>query len=150
MHTIRTRDLLIAASMLGVVLLIGVGLPVSAQEGPGFLAANGRVSYRLYCASCHGNGGEGAGPVAKFLTTEPSDLTRIEQRYGEWPEEVLYTKIDGREEVGAHGRRDMPVWGEVLQSPLADDLKAGSESEERADRKIRELVLYLKTIQTAD
>jgi hypothetical protein len=59
-------------------------------------------------------------------------------------------QIDGREEVGAHGRRDMPIWGEVLQSPLADDLKAGSESEERADRKISELVLYLKTIQTAD
>lgn len=150
MRTIRTSYLLIAASILGLVLLIGVGLPAGAQEGPGFLAANGRVSYRLYCASCHGTDGEGEGPVAKFLTVAPPDLTRIEQRYGEWPEETLYMQIDGREEVGAHGRRDMPVWGEVLQSPLADDLKAGSESEERADRKIRELVLYLKTIQTTD
>ena len=44
----------------------------------------------------------------------------------------------------------MPVWGDVLQSPLADDLKAGTESEERADRKISELVMFLKTIQVQE
>jgi hypothetical protein len=42
----------------------------------------------------------------------------------------------------------MPVWGDVFQSSLAQDSAASGESgEERAQRKIKELVLYLESIQ---
>ena len=150
MSTVEKRWSIVVGVALGVASLLVAVLPADGQESPGFKAANGRVSYRLYCASCHGEGAEGDGPVAKYLNVPPSDLTRIAERYGEWPEEDLYAKIDGRQEVRAHGRRDMPVWGDVLQSPLADDLKAGTESEERAERKIEELVLFLKTIQVQE
>lgn len=143
---VATFSLVLAA----LASLAWLAVPSESQEGRGFLAANGRVSYRLYCASCHGPEGEGDGNVAKFLTIQPIDLTRIEQRYGEWPEERLVAIIDGREEVRAHGRREMPVWGDVFQSPLSDDEPTSESAEERVRRKIKELVVFLETIQVRD
>jgi len=139
-----------AVGSILVLLLWFAPSMVAQEEGLGFLAANGRTSFRLYCASCHGTTAVGDGNVAKFLTVEPADLTRIGQRYGEWPEEMLYRMIDGREEVRTHGRREMPIWGDVFQSPLADAMRTEEEKESRADRKIRELVVFLKTIQVED
>ncbi len=143
-------DRRVAALTLAVAAVVTVAWlvpPSAGQEGRGFLAANGRVSFRLYCASCHGEEGKGNGSVAKFLTIEPADLTRIEERYGEWPEERLRAIIDGRQAVRAHGRREMPIWGDVFQSPLADDEPTGESSEERVERKIDELLVFLETIQ---
>lgn len=34
----------------------------------------GRDSYELYCAGCHGDSGDGAGPAAKFLDPKPRDF----------------------------------------------------------------------------
>ena len=68
-------------AVVGTLLAAWLAVPSYGQDGAGCVAANGRVSFRLYCASCHGEDGEGNGPVAKFLTIEPADLTRIEQRY---------------------------------------------------------------------
>ena len=135
-----------------VLILVLVSAPTGAQEeGAGFMAANGRVSFRLYCASCHGSDGKGKGSVAKFLKVEPADLTLLLQKYeGTLPEEDLYRIIDGREEVRAHGRREMPVWGDVFQDPMADSRRTDEDGAMRADRKISELIMYLRTIQVAD
>jgi mono/diheme cytochrome c family protein len=134
---------------VAVLLLVLVTVPTGAQEqGAGFMAANGRVSFRLYCGSCHGAGGHGDGSVAKFLKVEPANLTLLAQKYnGTLPEEELARVIDGREEVGAHGRREMPIWGDVFQDPLADTRETGETGEERSARKIKELIMFLRTIQ---
>jgi mono/diheme cytochrome c family protein len=128
------------------------GVPTRAQEeGAGFKAMKGRTTFRLYCASCHGRDGEGDGNVAQFLTVPPADLTRIEMRHGEWPDETLREIIDGRQAVKGHGNREMPIWGDVFQSPWGDETPVeGEEGEERARRKIDELVVFLKTIQVAE
>jgi mono/diheme cytochrome c family protein len=124
-------------------------MPAVAQESDGFKAANGRVSYRLYCASCHGASAKGDGSVAKFLKVPPADLTMLSQKYGGiLPEERLREIIDGREEVRAHGRREMPIWGDVFQSPLSDTEETEESGSERAERKIEELIVFLRTIQT--
>lgn len=143
---ISTLGLAVAATLIAA----WIAVPSDGQEGAGFMAANGRVSFRLYCASCHGDDGKGNGAVAKFLTIEPADLTRIEQRYGEWPRERLVEIIDGREEVRAHGRREMPVWGDVFQSPLADPEPTIESAEDRVQRKIEELVTFLETLQVEE
>ncbi len=142
----KSRPLFVAVSAMAF-LTLPPGPATAQEEGEGFWAANGRTSFRLYCASCHGADAKGNGNVAQYLTVEPADLTRIEERYGEWPDERLYEIIDGRAEVRAHGRREMPIWGDVLQSPLSDSLRTEEEGEERADRKIRELIIFLRTIQ---
>jgi mono/diheme cytochrome c family protein len=122
----------------------------SMGEHPGFLAAKGRITYRRYCASCHGADADGKGNVAQFLTVAPPDLRTFLQRYdGEFPEELIYESVDGRKVVRTHGSRDMPIWGEVFQSPLVETSTADESGEERADRKIRELVYYLETLQQA-
>ena len=35
----------------------------------------GRDSFEFYCASCHGTGGKGDGPIASALKVPPTDLT---------------------------------------------------------------------------
>lgn len=138
----------LTAVLVFIALLAAPTVPSVAQEGEGFLAANGRVSFRLYCASCHGASAKGDGSVAKFLKVPPADLTMLSQKYdGELPEDKLYAIIDGREEVRAHGRREMPVWGDVFQSPLSDTEETGESGQERVDRKMRELIVFLRTIQ---
>ncbi len=146
----------------GVCLLVGLLalaiLPISAavsvaqeeaQENPGFLAAKGRVTYRTYCANCHGRDGTGNGNIAEYLTVKPANLTLISQNNdGEFPEDTVFEIIDGRKPVRGHGGAEMPIWGDVFQSSLAQDPATTDETgEERAQRKIKELVLYLESIQ---
>lgn len=73
----------------------------------------GEVSYRRYCASCHGIAGRGDGPVAAALDPRPTDLTKLESGEAE-----LMKQIDGRRTIRAHGTAAMPVWGEVFEQSL--------------------------------
>jgi mono/diheme cytochrome c family protein len=148
---LRVALVLVALTSSGVLLQPAT---VTAQddetvgEHPGFLAAKGRVTFRRYCASCHGAEADGKGNVAQFLKVSPTDLREFLRRYdGDFPKELIYESIDGRKVVRTHGTRDMPIWGEVFQSPLVDATAPDETGEERADRKIRELVFFLETIQ---
>ncbi len=147
----RTRILNHPSCLLlaSLILLPEVAAPAATEPEvhEGFLAAKGRVTYRVYCANCHGSDAQGRGNIAKFLTVEPTDLTRLsEKNDGEFPAEHVRRVIDGLEEVAGHGRREMPIWGDVFKTPLVSS--SGDEGdEERAKNKIRELVLYLKSLQ---
>ncbi len=137
--------------VLGLLTLAAGAAPAQeeAEEHPGFLAAKGRVTFRVYCASCHGPKAVGDGNLAQYLTVEPSDLTQLSKNNdGEFPLELLVRIIDGRQKVRGHGTQDMPVWGDVFQSPLSEEMALPGESgEDRATRKIKELVFFLETIQ---
>ncbi len=119
---------------------------MSEDDGPAALVygsnsvENGRMTFERYCASCHGDDGKGAGPVAAVLKVPVPDLTALRSRYnGPFPADSVYAYIDGRREVEAHGSRTMPVWGNVW----------GMRSDEtEVDLRIRELVEYLRSIQT--
>jgi mono/diheme cytochrome c family protein len=102
----------------------------------------GRQAFRIYCASCHGMGAEGNGPMATALKTEPADLTRIRERYGSFPEDRIAAAIDGRAEVLSHGAGSMPVWGLSFQEAGRD-----LDQEREVREKIRDLVAYLESIQ---
>ena len=104
--------------------------------------ARGRISYRLYCRSCHGEHAKGGGPVAEMLKVPPPDLTQISARNGgEFPEEKIHHMIDGRDEVKGHGNRDMPIWGNAFR------VVEESEDEAMIEEKITRLVYYLRSIQ---
>lgn len=53
--------------------------PGSIPETPGDLASyeSGRTLYRTYCAGCHGESGNGGGPVGHLLSPEPRDFTDV-------------------------------------------------------------------------
>jgi len=73
----------------------------------------GRLEYVDSCAVCHGDRGKGDGPLAASLKKSPIDLTKIQKnKIGLFPFDRLYEVIDGRKVVGAHGSREMPVWGD--------------------------------------
>lgn len=146
---VSTTAVLVWVAMLALSGLGGAMAQEESEEGAGFMAAKGRVTYRVYCASCHGTMGKGDGSVAKYLKVPPSDLTGIRARHeGEFPRDEIAATIDGRSAVKAHGSREMPVWGDVFQSPLSETERGpAEEGEVRAQRKIDELVLFLESIQ---
>ncbi|MBI2962835.1 MAG: cytochrome c [Deltaproteobacteria bacterium] len=84
---------------------------------------SGEALYRRYCASCHGVGGRGDGPVAATLKTPPADLTQLAKKGGGRVDEPkLLSFIDGRRWVKEHGPREMPVWGAVFDAELKEQL----------------------------
>jgi mono/diheme cytochrome c family protein len=72
--------------------------------------------YTRYCASCHGTGGRGDGPVAAELAKRPTDLTTLSYDVA-----TLMKIIDGRRSVRIHGTSAMPVWGYVFEESLVGE-----------------------------
>jgi Cytochrome C oxidase, cbb3-type, subunit III len=104
----------------------------------------GRELYLRYCAACHGNDADGRGPVAEDLKESPSDLRYLGERYGRpLPTPTIARFIDGRQDVAAHGPRDMPVWGRRFY----DAWTAHQAGEEDLQTQIDEIVIYLNAIQ---
>jgi mono/diheme cytochrome c family protein len=124
-------------AVLVVVLLVGA-MAVAAQQVE--LVARGKVTYRIYCQNCHGDSAHGDGRVAQWLTIKPADLTQITKKnQGTFPFDRIYRVIDGREEVAAHGMRDMPIWGQLFMET------SGNEDEVRG--KVLQLIHFLQSIQ---
>jgi mono/diheme cytochrome c family protein len=107
----------------------------------------GSDEYRISCLSCHGVGGRGDGPLAKFLTIKPTDLTLLAKNNGgEYPYMKVFLMVDGREEVAAHGDRAMPVWGARYRKDIAPSYGPFG-GEEIIHGRILELVYYIHSIQ---
>jgi mono/diheme cytochrome c family protein len=127
---------LLCALLAWAVVPAAVAQDLSTSSGPQL--------FRQYCASCHGKGGEGDGPVAPFFKLLPPDLTQIAKRSGgTFPAERVRRIIDGREAVVPHGAREMPVWG-LEFAMTANDAAAGKAA---AETSIARLVEYLRSIQ---
>ena len=155
-HTLKTQPSnlhLVRQVALPILtaLLLAAPTTLEAQdtsEHSGFLAAKGRPAFRSFCASCHGPKADGRGNVAQYLTVKPADLTQISKRNdGKFPRQLINQVIAGPEKIKGHGSREMPIWGDVFQSRLASDTSRDEAPEERAQRKIRELVAFLESIQ---
>ena len=131
-----------------VLVLSATGPAESATEDTAFLVAKGRVTYRVYCINCHGAKAKGDGTLAELLPVKPTDLTVLtKESNGTFPADRVMRSIDGREQIRGHGMKEMPVWGDVFQTSGAEPSGEDETAEERAKRKIRELVLYLDSIQ---
>jgi len=108
---------------------------------------SGEELYVRFCASCHGEGAMGDGPVSRSLNVVVPDLTRITSRYGEFPAALIRDVIDGRGiDKRAHGTREMPVWGYEFWVEEGGDVNA-----QKAVRgAINKLVEHLRSIQRGD
>ncbi len=141
-----SRSTYLSVLMTGLMLAFVTG--ARAQGEP--IEEIGRQEFIKSCAACHGERAKGDGPVAGLLLTEPPDLTSIRKRRGgQFPASWVYRIIDGRNEVRAHGPREMPIWGsryraEALSGiPLPLDISADAVVHGR----ILSLVFYLDFIQ---
>ena len=143
MRSSNRRGLLAVAALAGAAL-IAVAAGAGAEETPAYSAFNGGMTYKNYCANCHGVEAKGDGYIADTLKVPPTDLTKLAARNGGvFPAERVSAVIDGQQELAEHGRREMPVWGDVLLWPEGDS----PERREHVRTRIGELVEYLRTLQ---
>jgi mono/diheme cytochrome c family protein len=141
--------------LIGISAILGVLMPLAAGYGAQTAGSpleeeaarsHGGLLFQIHCASCHGLDARGGGPVAGQLRVPPADLTDLLAGGGsdtlEFPAERLRSVIDGRDDVRAHGSREMPVWGLTFQEAGRD-----ANQEEVVLEKIEDLVEYLRTLQ---
>lgn len=128
---------------LVLFFIVSMAGPSLAQEEE--VIRGGELEFQRYCASCHGEDARGKGPLAEYLRIKPANLRLLSKANGgTFPFWRIYRTIDGREEVRAHGTRDMPVWGRRFQmeregfGPLEEALVKG---------RILGIVFYLRSMQ---
>lgn len=98
--------------------------------------------YFNHCAACHGDNGEGTGPVAASLNVTIPNLRSLAQRSGGvFPADSIAAYIDGRAMKTAHGDRQMPIWGDVFRGV---DQGTGQRT---IRRRIAALVDFISTLQ---
>ncbi|MCB1032640.1 MAG: cytochrome c [Acidobacteria bacterium] len=103
----------------------------------------GRSTFRVYCASCHGEEARGDGPMVEVLKVRPADLTRLSRdNEGEFPYLKTLRAIDGRADVISHGSRTMPVWGLTFRC-----LDCDTDQDKEVRERIQDLLAYLETLQ---
>jgi mono/diheme cytochrome c family protein len=99
-----------------VTFLVFAVAPLSAQAARGSDEDLGARLYLNHCAACHGQDGEGGGPVAATMHIAVPNLRSLTMRNnGVFPGEAVTSYIDGREARAAHGERQMPIWGDVFR-----------------------------------
>ena len=129
----------------GCVLTVDEGRVQPPDVGTDPVAA-GRRAYERECASCHGLGGRGDGPVAPALRVTPPDLTWLAERNGgQFPRDWVIAVITGTAAVTAHGTRDMPVWSDRLAPDQRDGATAAAALYAR--RAVEALADYVASIQ---
>jgi mono/diheme cytochrome c family protein len=136
----------IPALAAGVAVLCASAVAFAQTSARDF----GKREYDSNCASCHGVTGKGDGPLSRgYLTKAPSDLTTLAKRNnGVFPHQRVAEMIDGRQEVAAHGPRDMPVWGRDYRLQAGEyyvDVPYDPEAYARA--RILALTDYLARLQ---
>ena len=134
------------ASVRGLVIagLVFTGSGARGEQADkGTSALAGSVTFKTYCATCHGKEAKGDGPLADRLRFRPPDLTLLAKRNGgSYPAETIYRTIEGRKPVKGHGGPEMPVWGDAFKN-----VESGF-SDEKVKEKIDGLVEFLRSIQT--
>jgi mono/diheme cytochrome c family protein len=143
------RSTLIAGS---VVIVWGLAAAVGAQSqatqkptikttvAVPIVSVEGADNYKAYCAVCHGEAAKGNGPAAPAMKVPVPDLTMIAKRHGGKfnATDVEYiVRGTGKTQTPAHGREDMPIWGEVFRS----------EDRGKNALRISNLVKYIETLQ---
>jgi len=95
-----------------------------------------------HCAACHGENGEGTGPVAASMRVTMPNLRTLAQRNGgSFPRDAVVAYVDGRNVKAAHGDRQMPVWGDVFKG-------VDQETDDRTvRRRINAIADFISTLQ---
>lgn len=137
------RAVYVAVLALWTAVAVGAQHEAAPPSGPVLVpqSLTGSTSFDLYCASCHGRGGTGDGPVGSALVTRPADLTQLSRRHGGmFPRDEVRAFIEGsNRRAPAHGSSDMPVWGPTFH--------ALETSDARVRVRLDNLVAFIESMQ---
>jgi mono/diheme cytochrome c family protein len=113
--------------------------------------AAGRAEFQASCQSCHGEKGTGDGPLAKYLTIKPADLTQLSKaNNGQYPFLKVFQTIDGRAVFKTHGEGPMPIWGDrytVTSGAAGAEPYRSYSAEPFVRARILELTYYIQSLQ---
>ena len=125
-------------------IVLGPALSMALALGAPALAADdlGARLYFNHCAACHGDNGEGTGPVAASMRVTVPNLRSLAQRNGGmFPVDTVRAYVDGRDMPAAHGDRLMPIWGDVFRG-------ADQDADDRTvRRRIAAIVDFISMLQ---
>lgn len=139
------KRLRIMTALLGAAAIGAFGVSAAAEK-----IDIGKGEYEAHCAVCHGIKGKGDGPFAEImLKSSVADLTVLSMNnHGAFPFARVYEVIDGRQQLKAHGTREMPIWGNIYAARSTsnyDDYPYDAESFVRG--RILALIDYLHRLQ---
>ncbi len=104
----------------------------------------GKKEFITYCASCHGSGGKGDGPMVNILKRKPIDLTQLAKNNGNvFPFDRIYGVFDGTYVFAEHGTSEMPIWG----YRFIREAQQENEPSNVAKAKALDIILYIQVIQ---
>lgn len=139
---LKPRRFLFSVAAMTVVMVSAqskVTIPVRRTQ-----AYDGRQMYVNYCAPCHGLDGRGAGPAASALKSPPTDLSQLSKsNNGIYPAKRMIAVLEFGTDTPAHGSKEMPIWGPILQKVN----HRGGGGEDTQTLRINNLVKYLETLQ---
>lgn len=102
---IVSRTVLSLTVALATLCVLAVGSsPVHAQ--------NAKLSFKIFCARCHGEDGKGNGPDGASLSTHPQDFRNCAEMKKISNATMFQAIKGGGASVGLSG--DMPPWGQGL------------------------------------
>ncbi len=128
---------LLGAALLALPLLISACEPTSRQE-------LGKSQFEEHCVACHS---AVSGEIATEGQQMGPDLRLLQPKYGSpLDRDRLARFIDGREELPAHGTRQMPVWGKRLY----EDYPQTQGTESVREGTVAIILDYLESIQLDD
>ena len=123
-----------------IVVIVGsliIGVPADTLAATGLDDA--KHDYEVACAFCHSLTGKGEGPLNDDLKSRVPDLTVLaKNNNGVFPLDRVIQVIDGRQQIKAHGPREMPVWGNSFRL---------HDTGPTAASRIKRLAEYLELLQ---
>jgi mono/diheme cytochrome c family protein len=107
----RTRNRV--SALLVAACTVAAAATVHAQDPK---VAQGKQIFATYCATCHGENGDGQGPVGKTLNPPPRNFQKGDFKYGGTDQAIAEVIANGAASKG--GSPLMAPWGAVI--PEAD------------------------------
>ena len=113
----RIRSLVAASAFCAALLFAGNALAGNAE--------NGNTLFQANCATCHGPGGKGDGPVGKALQPPPRDFTAGDFKFdadgdGTPGSDGDLTTVISQGAGAFGGSPLMAPWGHLPESDIAD------------------------------
>ncbi len=131
----------IGAVVFGLVAMASQG--VWAQD-----VETGEELYMHYCATCHGIGATGQGPMAGVLLVQPTNLKALAGEDGIFPTARVAARIDGRDPLVSHGS-PMPVYGPYFEG-RDTAIKTHEGQPILTSQPIVDLVAYLRLFRRVE
>ncbi len=124
------------------VVLLGVAACDTAPP-----VSSGKADFATYCAACHSDTAQGAGPASPTLTRTPPDLTTLARRNGGvFPATRVMAKVWGNGGGPAHATDVMPGFGPLLDSDLVP-YNGGDGIETPTPVRLVQVAEYLRSLQ---